>query len=74
MGNGPKLTEIARRGQNPYRDVTFKTSWDEMCIEPEDAPPPSLTAAILDNPKSFLPDSGSPGEGPDHDHGPDRGR
>jgi hypothetical protein len=38
---------------------------------PEAKPPPSLTAALLDNPKSFLPDSGP---GTDHDHGPDRGR
>ena len=35
MGKGEKLTEIARRGDNPYRDVTFKTSWDEIGIEPE---------------------------------------
>jgi hypothetical protein len=35
VGNGEKLTEIAPRGDNPYRDVTFKTSWDEMGIEPE---------------------------------------
>ena len=35
MGNGPKLTEIARRGSNPYRDVTFSTSYDWMAIEPE---------------------------------------
>jgi hypothetical protein len=30
--------------------------------------PPSLTAAILSDPQSFLPDSG-----PGSDHGPDRG-
>jgi hypothetical protein len=35
MGKGEKLTEIARRGDNPYRDVMFKTSWDEIGIEPE---------------------------------------
>jgi hypothetical protein len=38
----------------------------------------SLTAALLSNPQSFLPDSGpdSPGAGRgyDHDHGPERGR
>jgi hypothetical protein len=35
--------------------------------------PPSLTAAILSNPQSFLPDSG-PGGDHGHDHGPGRGR
>lgn len=36
MGNGQKLTEIAQRGENPYRFVTFKTSWDEMLPEPDE--------------------------------------
>ncbi|QEH36601.1 hypothetical protein OJF2_51850 [Aquisphaera giovannonii] len=39
MGNGAKLTEIAQRGENPYRDVTFRTSWDLMLPEPEEPPP-----------------------------------
>jgi len=34
MGSGAKLTEIAQRGENPYRDVTFKTSWDGLPLEP----------------------------------------
>jgi hypothetical protein len=38
MGNGAKLTEIAQRGDNPYRDVTFRTSWDLMQPEPADEP------------------------------------
>jgi hypothetical protein len=33
MGSGAKLTEIVRRGKNPYCDVTFKTSWDLMSLE-----------------------------------------
>ncbi len=36
MGNGQKLTEIAQRGENPYRFVTFRTSWDEMRLEPDE--------------------------------------
>ena len=35
MGNGEKLTEIARRGDNPYRDVKFETSWDRMNSAPD---------------------------------------
>ena len=35
MGKGDKLTEIAQRGDNLYRDVTFKTSWDDMPTEEE---------------------------------------
>lgn len=38
MGNGAKLTEIAQRGDNPYRDVVFHTSWDKMRLEPLDEP------------------------------------
>lgn len=30
MGDGKKLTEIAQRGENPYRFVTFNTAWDRM--------------------------------------------
>jgi hypothetical protein len=55
-------------------DATIGISRDTLKIAADEAfpePPPSLTAAILDNPKSFLPDSGP---GTDHDHGPDRGR
>lgn len=33
MGDGAKLTEIIQRGDNPYRDVTFRTSWDEMRLD-----------------------------------------
>lgn len=36
MGNGEKLTEIARRGDNPYRNVTFHTVWDDMPEEPDE--------------------------------------
>ena len=45
MGSGAKLTEIAQRGNNPYRDVTFRTSWDKMRLEPQDEPPAAETAA-----------------------------
>lgn len=38
MGSGAELTEIAQRGENPYRDVTFRTSWDEMLLKPDDHP------------------------------------
>ena len=38
MGNGAELTEIARHGANPYRDVTFKTAWDGLTVEPESGP------------------------------------
>ncbi|WP_435008074.1 hypothetical protein P12x_005344 [Tundrisphaera lichenicola] len=38
MGSGAKLTEIAQRGENPYRDVTFSTSWDLILPEPEEPP------------------------------------
>lgn len=37
MGHGDKLTAIAQRGNNPYRDVTFHTSWDAMRLDPEPA-------------------------------------
>jgi hypothetical protein len=30
MGDGRKLTEIAQRGDNPYRFVTFNTAWDKL--------------------------------------------
>lgn len=36
MGKGDKLTELARLGDNPYRDVVFKTAWDKMAAEPDD--------------------------------------
>ena len=36
MGDGAKLTEIAQRGDNPYRDVTFRTSWDNLRLESEE--------------------------------------
>ena len=48
MGSGDKLTEIARRGENPYRDVTFKTSWDEMLIVPDSTPARDSYARQLD--------------------------
>ena len=35
MGNGPRLTEIAQRGDNPYRDVAFRTAWDDLTLEPQ---------------------------------------
>lgn len=35
MGNGDRLTEIARRGENPYRFVEFRTVWDDMRIDPD---------------------------------------
>lgn len=86
-GNGPQLTEIAHRGQNPYGDVVFKTSWDGMPIEPRafpdqermpheaDQPSHSITAAILDNPKAFLTQSQQQdGNDRGHDKGQDRGR
>ena len=38
MGSGEKLTEIAQRGDNPYHDVTFRTSCDKMSLEPPDEP------------------------------------
>jgi hypothetical protein len=38
MGNGAKLTEIVQRGENPYRDVTFHTSWDKMFLESPEEP------------------------------------
>ena len=31
--NGEKLNEIALRGDNPYRDVVFRTSWDRMFLD-----------------------------------------
>jgi hypothetical protein len=37
MGDGAKLTEIVQRGDNPYRDVTFRTSWDKLSPEPREA-------------------------------------
>jgi hypothetical protein len=37
MGKGDKLTEIAQRGENPYRFVTFRTAWDDLGPEsPQD--------------------------------------
>jgi hypothetical protein len=47
MGNGAKLTEIAQRGDNPYRDVTFRTSWDEMRLEPSNVPEWHDTKALF---------------------------
>ena len=38
MGKGEALTEIAQRGENPYRFVEFKTAWDRMTPEPESVP------------------------------------
>lgn len=38
MGKGAALTGIAQRGDNPYRDVTFETSWDRLTPEPESPP------------------------------------
>ena len=35
MGSGAKLTEIAQRGDNPYGDAVFRTSWDDLCIKPD---------------------------------------
>jgi hypothetical protein len=35
MGNGEALTAIAQRGDNPYRDVSFHTSWDDMRLDLE---------------------------------------
>ncbi len=47
LGSGAKLTEIAQRGGNPYRHVTFKTSWDDLLPEEaEGASPPSDERAI----------------------------
>ena len=54
MGNGAKLTEIVQRGENPYRDVVFKTSWDKLRIEQEDlpsTPPESPESQKADSPK-----------------------
>ena len=72
-------------GLNYRGDITarwseeVRTRWPHEIDGQAHSPPSagrSLTAAILDNPKSFLPDSGTPGEGRgnDHDHGPERGR
>ncbi len=43
MGKGEALTEIAQRGKNPYRDVTFKTAWDKMSTDPEDHSSPGVS-------------------------------
>ena len=34
IGQGEKLTEIARRGRNPHGDFTFRTAWDDMPAGP----------------------------------------
>ena len=47
MGSGEKLTEIAQRGDNPYRDVTFRTSWDNRALEPPDGPEWHDTKALF---------------------------
>jgi hypothetical protein len=47
MGNGAKLTEIAQRGDNPYRDVTFHTSWDSMSLEPPEELGPDEAKALF---------------------------
>jgi hypothetical protein len=46
MGNGDKLTKIAQRGDNPYRNVEFRTAWDDMGPEPEEFLAPEETIAI----------------------------
>lgn len=48
MGNGEKLTEIAQRGSNPYRDVSFRTAWDDMPMEPVAPASPSKEPLPLD--------------------------
>jgi hypothetical protein len=51
MGNGAKLTEIVQRGDNPYRDVTFRTSWDEMRLElPDETMAPDAPAPLINSP------------------------
>jgi hypothetical protein len=47
MGDGAKLTEIAQRGDNPYHDVSFRTSWDRMSPEPTDEPKWHDTKALF---------------------------
>lgn len=46
MGKGDKLTEIAQRGENPYRFVTFRTLWDDLGPEPEESPTPEEAKAL----------------------------
>ena len=46
MGKGEKLTEIAQRGENPYRFVTFRTAWDDMPPEPEEYPTPEEAKSL----------------------------
>jgi hypothetical protein len=52
MGSGEKLTEIARRGQNPYGNVVFKTAWDDMPreegVEDREFTPPGASTALGD--------------------------
>jgi hypothetical protein len=36
LGDGEALTAIARRGENPYKDVLFHTAWDEIAPEREE--------------------------------------
>jgi hypothetical protein len=46
MGKGDKLTEIAQRGENPYRFVTFRTAWDDLGPELEEYPSPEEAKAL----------------------------
>jgi hypothetical protein len=61
MGKGAMLTEIAGRGDSPYRDVTFRTSWDGLLVEPE-SPPESVPEGrtYADELTSMLHDIASP--------------
>jgi hypothetical protein len=55
MGNGPKLTEIAQRGRNPYGDVAFRTAWDDMPREPDaDRPMPEGPATHGDSGRAAM--------------------
>lgn len=66
MGNGVALTAIARRGDNPYGDVKFQTSWDEIALDSYDeaeSPPshdnaPSFQELRIDYEAASLRDAG----------------
>src|SRR5262249_31603712 len=76
MGHGKALTEIARRGQNPYHFVAFKTAWDAIGVEPDPflsanrgkKPLPS-PSQIVDAPKDYLPPEPQRSHTNDQDHG-----